>query len=316
MLKGLDSGYSGKHLPQRSCVRQPRVTAWSLPWVIIINQIINPKGVTSGVECRYAAIVIIRPHSFGVFNKRPQAIYAECGATQGNARLFGWDLEKIGLSSGYRGRHGRSCAPFMSIGSYHFTGRLGEGNQTGVQHLDQTAGTRINRIRVAGRIWRVFSQRIRHGQNTRIHIQTTGAPQQTNISRRISGVSHQTWHGMGRTICLGMTQSRWDCMGCDASIVPRVDASRQPWAIGQNPVGIRNFAGSGLDFKRQRRFIFQPGVAPHGATLGFHPNVIEPHRGSGIHVAQRSRIDCRNPVGIQNLSNAEMKKKSIQGDWP
>ncbi|MBA4368175.1 MAG: hypothetical protein C0403_11130, partial [Desulfobacterium sp.] len=96
-----------------------------------------------------------------------------------------------------------------------------------------------------------------------------------------------------------MTQSRWDWMGCDVSFsnfsispisiiltisrviqVPRVGASRQPWAMGQNPVGIRNLTEFWRDSKRQRRFVFQPRVAPYGATLGFHPNMIEPHRGS------------------------------------
>ena len=199
-------------------------------------RVINPNGVASGEESHYAAIAIIRSYSFGVFNERPGSISAERGNPKRNARLFGRSLEEIGLFSGHRRRHRRSCASLMSIGPNHFTGRLGEGNQTGVQHLDQTTRTRISSVCVAGRIWCIFSQRISHRQNVRIHRRPAGTSRKTNIPGRIQSVSPQTRHGMGRAVCVGMTQPRWG-WGLGIS-PPRVAALPQPWAMGQNPVGI------------------------------------------------------------------------------
>jgi len=86
-------------------------------------------------------------------------------------------------------------------------------------------------------IWRVFCQRIRDRQNIRLHSRTAGASQNTHISGRIQGVSPQTQYGMGRAVCVGMTQPRWG-WGLFVGDVPRVAALPQPWAIGQNPFGI------------------------------------------------------------------------------
>ena len=62
-------------------------------------------------------------------------------------------------------------------------------------------------------------------------------------SGRIQSVSPQTRHGMGRAVCVGMTQPRWG-WGLGIS-PPRVAALPQPWAMGQNPVGIPVQAGQG-----------------------------------------------------------------------
>ena len=108
MVAVVDGG--GGRLPQRGCVRQPRVAVWPLPWGAIMR-VINPNGVASGEESHYAAIAIIRSYSFGVFNERPGSISAERGNPKRNARLFGRSLEEIGLFSGHRRRHRR----FMCI---------------------------------------------------------------------------------------------------------------------------------------------------------------------------------------------------------
>ena len=231
----LEFGRFWRQLPQRGCVSQPRVAAWPLPWVTI-NHVINPNGVVSGEGSHYAAIVILRSYSFGIFNERPRALSAGCRNSERNARLFGRGLEEIGVFSGHRGGRGRSCALLRPIGPDHRTGRLGEGTQTSVQHLDQTTGTRIGGVCVAGGIWRVFCQRIRHRQNMRLHSRTAGASQNTHISGRIQGVSPQTRYGMGRAVCVGMTQPRWG--RSHGHRQPRVAALPQPWAIRQNPVGI------------------------------------------------------------------------------
>jgi hypothetical protein len=50
MLKSschLELGHAGRKLPQRGCVRQPRVAAWPLPWAAI-SHASNPNGVASG----------------------------------------------------------------------------------------------------------------------------------------------------------------------------------------------------------------------------------------------------------------------------
>lgn len=201
-------GTSANRLPQRGYVCQPRVAARPLPWGAICH-VPNPNGVASGEGSHNAAIVIIRSYSFGVFNERPRAISAERGNPERNARLSGRGLEEVGLFPGYRGWHGRSCTSLMPIGSNHHPGRLGEGNQTGFQPLDQKTRTSISGICLAGRIWCVFRRRIGHRQNVRIHCRPAGASQKTNISGRISGVSPQTRHGMGRAVCVGMTQPRW-----------------------------------------------------------------------------------------------------------
>ena len=278
-------------LPQRGCINQPRVAAWPLPWVTV-NHVINPNGVASGEGSLYAAIVILCSYSFGIFNERPQALSAGCGNPERNARLFGRGFEEIGVFSCHRRRHGRSCTLLGPIGPDHHTSRLGEGTKTSIQHLGQTTGPHIDGVCMAGGIWCIFSQRIRHRQNTRLHSRTAGASQNTNVSGGIQGVSPQTRYEMRRAVCMGMTQSSWgwrsfwkrripttprtrriitqDCRetttlgqcpkhtprrlrptrmictitqprwgwGSCVGDVPRVAALPQPWAMGQNPLGI------------------------------------------------------------------------------
>ena len=49
MAEMVDGG--GGRLPQRGCVRQPRVAVWPLPWGAIMR-VINPNGVASNKHSR------------------------------------------------------------------------------------------------------------------------------------------------------------------------------------------------------------------------------------------------------------------------
>ncbi len=64
-------GTSANRLPQRGCVRQPRVAARPLPWGTICH-VINPNGVASGEGGHYAAIVIIRSERIPGVSPQPR----------------------------------------------------------------------------------------------------------------------------------------------------------------------------------------------------------------------------------------------------
>lgn len=228
-------------MPQRGFINQPRVAATPLLWDTV-SHIINPDGVASEEGHPDAAIIIVRSYPSGVFYESPRTFSSKCGPPERNARLFGRGLEEARLRAGHHRRRGRSCASPLPTVADALAGRLGEGDQTRIQHLGQAARPRAGGVRVARGIWSFFGQRFRYRQDARLHFRSRRAPQTADLSRRIPRVPAQTHHGMGRAFCVGMTQPRWGSQSCFAGTAPRVAEIPQPWAGRRNPVGIQRAA--------------------------------------------------------------------------
>lgn len=252
-------------LPQRGCILQPRVAVPSQPWVNDVRYPNNPNGVASTGRTD-ATVIVLRLFAFGLFNQASSAVSARSNSAAGNARVFGRRLEDVGVPSVNRGRRRRSCSPALSNVPHHHASRFGEGAQTRFQPLDQATRSRFIRIRMAGRIRRVFGQPVRVGTNHPLHCQSGTTSPKTILSRRIQSVPAQTRHGMGRTLRLGMTwrlpdPSVWRPVKDTTPLglrqltrrFPGVASKPQRRAGGSNPFGIP---------KRQRFTLLQQGNVP------------------------------------------------------
>ncbi len=67
---------------------------------------------------------------------------------------------------------------------------------------------RVERLRRAGRVRRVFGECIQCGEGSRLHRRAGGTSPDTDLPRRIPGISAETRSRMGRTVCLGFRGAR------------------------------------------------------------------------------------------------------------
>ena len=173
------------------------------------------------------------------------------------------------------------CSPPVPDGPRYHAIRLGEGNQTRLQHLDQTPRSRKRRFRMAGGIRRLLGQRMDVGANPRIHRQPGAASPPADVPGRISSVAGQARHRMGRAFRVGLTQPRWG-WGAEVELGPRVAAVPQPWEYVNNvtnPSGVASVGGT--HGTRQ---------AWHGMGRAFRLGLTQPRWGSGTGVELGPRV--------------------------
>jgi predicted nuclease of restriction endonuclease-like (RecB) superfamily len=287
-------------LPQRGFILQPRVgPPAGLPWVAIHHPH-NPIGVVSPND-RYAAIIVCRLSPSGIFHQRPPTVSDGSDITRRDARLFGRCFQNIGLPARDHRRRRRSCSSPLPVGPHRGAIRLGEGNQTRLQPLDQTTRPRVGSLCVAGRIRRFFRERLGLGTHQPLHRHPGGASQKANLHGRVSDPSAKIRRRMGRALRVGLrTQPRWG-WNVHANRVPRVAAWPQPWAGGRNPVGMK----SALEVATHDWRSKPPGVLPQRGFIPTRPEslpqrgfLLQPRVGPSAGLPWVTVTPVTNPIGV------------------